>query len=167
MSDAMSDSIGDGKVVSLEYVLTNRKGEELDRSEEGKPLVYLHGARNIVPGLERQLAGKVVGDALKAEVPAAEGYGPKQKVKPIRMPRSRFPQEMEIARGMSFQTQSKDGRSFPLWVTKVQGPTVVCTPVHPLAGEDLFFDVKVIEIRDASDEEKAHGHAHGPGGHAH
>ncbi len=158
----MSDTIEDGKAVSLEYVLTNDKGEELDRSKEERPLVYLHGARNIVPGLERQLAGKGVGDEFDAHVPAKEGYGPKQKVKPIRMPRSRFPADLPVERGMSFQTQTEDGRSFPLWVTKVQGPTVVCTPLHPLCGVNLNFHVKVLEVRDATEEEKKHGHAHAP-----
>ena len=158
----MANTISDKKVVSLDYVLTNTQGEELDRSEEGKPLFYLHGAHNIVPGLERQLEGKAVGDEFDAAVPAAEGYGPKQKVKPIRMPRSRFPQDVEIKKGMSFQTQGRDGRNFPLWVTKVQGNTIICSPAHPLMGVDLNFHVKVLDIRDATEEEIQHGHAHGP-----
>ena len=163
----MSETIEDGKAVSLEYVLTNDKGDELDRSKDDRPLMYLHGSRNIVPGLERQLAGKAVGDEFDARVPASEGYGPKQKVKPIRMPRSKFPADVEIVRGMSFQTQNKQGQSFPLWVTKVQGPTIICTPLHPLCGVDLNFHVKVLEVRDATAKEKEHGHVHGPGGPEH
>lgn len=163
----MSDTITANKVVSMDYVLTDPKGNELDKSKEGHPLVYLHGARNIVPGLERQLEGKSVGDEFDAKVPAAEGYGPKQKVKPIRMARSRFPADTEVKKGMSFQTQGKDGRTFPLWVTKVQGPTIICSPLHPLVGVDLHFHVKVLEIRDATAEEIEHKHVHGPGGHDH
>jgi FKBP-type peptidyl-prolyl cis-trans isomerase SlyD len=160
-------TIENGKAVSLEYVLTNDKGEELDRSKDDRPLLYLHGSRNIVSGLERQLEGKSVGDEFDARVPAEEGYGPKQKVKPIRMPRSRFPADVPVTRGMSFQTQTKEGKTFPLWVTKVQGPTITCTPLHPLSGVNLNFHVKVLEVRDATEEETAHGHVHGPGGHEH
>ncbi|MEM6958473.1 MAG: FKBP-type peptidyl-prolyl cis-trans isomerase [Myxococcota bacterium] len=159
----MSETVSANKVVTLSYVLTNKAGEELDRSKEGAPLRYLHGARNIVPGLERQLEGKAVGDAFEAQVPAAEGYGAKQKVKPIRMPRSRFPQDADIKKGTSFQTQTRDGRAFPLWVTKVQGNTIVCTPLHPLTGVDLHFAVEILEIRDGSEEEIARGFVQGSG----
>ncbi len=130
-------------------------------------MLYLHGARNIVPGLERQLESKKVGDEFVAVVPAAEGYGEKRGLKPIRMPRSAFPKDANLARGTGFNSKDKDGRPFPLWVVKVQGPTVVCTGEHPMAGEELHFSVKVTDIRDASEEEIAHGHPHGPGGHEH
>jgi len=162
----MTDVVAEKKVVTMEYVLRDAKGTELDKSDPEAPMAFLAGARNIVPGLEKQLVGKAVGDEVKAVVPPAEGYGEKMKMKPIRMPRSRFPKDAQIRKGMQFMTQTEQGM-MPLWVTKVQGPTVVVSPQHPLAGVELHFDVKILEIRDATDEELEHGHVHGPGGHDH
>ncbi len=165
----MSDpnSIAEGKVVSIHYVLRDDSGKELDRSEEGKPLLYLHGARNIVAGLEKALAGKRPGESVQVTVPPEQGYGSRNRGKTFQMPRSSFPKEVKLERGMQFTTKTKEGHQVPVWIAKVQGPTVVVDPNHPLAGATLHFDVTVAEVRDASDEEKAHGHAHGPDGHGH
>ncbi len=156
-----------GSVVSIDYVLTDLKGEELDRSAEGHPMVYLHGARNIVPGLEEALLGKAVGDVVHVEVPPEKGYGVAQKVKTQRVLRSKFPPDAEIKKGVRFMMQGPEGQPMPVWVAKVMGREVHLTPLHPLAGVTLCFDATVVEIRDATDEEKAHGHPHGPGGHHH
>lgn len=154
------------KVVSLEYVLKNDAGEEIDRSEPGKPMLYLHGARNIVPGLEKALEGKSAGDEVDAVVPPEQGYGVRQKVKPITVMRSKLPPELDVQKGAQLVMQGPQG-NFPVWVAKVMGSRVQLTPLHPLTGETLHFSVKVVEIRDASEEELAHGHVHGPGGHHH
>ena len=156
-----------GKVVSIDYVLRSPEGTELDRSPEGEPLVYLHGARGIVPGLEEALVGKSVGDRVEVSVPPEKGYGPKRKVKAQEVLRSRFPAEAQVVKGARFMTEGPEGRPMPIWVTKVQGKTIYVSPEHPLAGATLCFDVTIREIRDATDEERAHGHAHGPHGHAH
>lgn len=161
------ETVAAGKVVSIDYVLTNPEGDELDRSVGDKPLIYLHGSGNIVAGLEEALVGKQVGDSLQVKVPPQKGYGAKQKVKPQRILRSKFPEEATIEKGTRFVMQGPDGRPFPIWVSKVQGREVEVTTQHPLAGVTLCFDVTIREIRDATDEEKAHGHAHGPGGHHH
>ena len=159
--------IADGKVVTIDYVLRNAAGEEIDRSKPDSPMVYLHGHNNIVPGLEKQLAGKTTGDELDAVVPPEEGYGPKQaKLKSLRVPRSQLPADISLKKGSQLVMQ-QDGKHYPVWVEKVQGPTVILTPQHPLAGVELHFHVTVKEIRDASEEELAHGHVHGPGGHHH
>ncbi len=154
------------RVVTLSYVLKNTAGEELDRSDPDRPMVYLHGHRNIVPGLERQLEGKTKGDKLDAVVPPEEGYGPKQKVKTLRIPRSQLPGDAPVHPGARLIMESQ-GQHFPVWVEKVQGPTVVLTPQHPLAGVELHFSVEVLDVREATEEEIAHGHVHGPGGHDH
>ena len=167
-SEAKSTAtVGADKVVSLEYVLTDPKGKELDRSADGQPLVYLHGARNIVPGLEEALVGKTTGDALEVEVPPEKGYGVSRKLKSMRMLRSKFPADADIKKGARFMMQGPEGKPMPVWVSKVMGRQVHITPEHPLAGVTLHFDVKVGEIRDATEEEKTHGHVHGPGGHDH
>ena len=157
-------TIAAGKVVSIDYVLTDPAGKELDRTAEGKPLVYLQGARNVVKGLEEALEGKSVGDSLEVRVPPEKGYGPKGKLKPQRILRSKFPETAQIEKGARFVMQGSEG-PFPVWVTKVMGREVQVTPEHPLAGQVLCFSVTVREVRDATDEEKKHGHAHGPGGH--
>lgn len=158
--------IEDGKVVTIQYVLKDPSGQELDKSAEDAPLAYLHGAHNIVPGLEKELVGKKPGDKVQATVPPEEGYGIKRG-KPQQIPKSRFPQDAQIRKGMSFMTESPDGRRMALWVTKVMGPMVTVTTDHPLAGVTLCFSVEVLEVRDATEEERAHGHVHGPGGHHH
>ncbi|MEM1413807.1 MAG: peptidylprolyl isomerase [Myxococcota bacterium] len=155
------------KVVSLRYVLRNAAGETLEESKPERPLVYLHGHRNVIPGLERQLEGKAVGDTLVAVVPPAEGYGEKQKVKSLRLPKSKFQPGMSLGRGEQFFMQRPDGRPLPLWIEKVQGNTVVATPQHPMAGLELHFDVEILEIRDATAEEIQEGHVQGPDDHDH
>ena len=162
----MSEPIADGKVVRIHYVLRDGEGEEIDRSGD-EPLEYLHGAGNIVPGLEKQLAGKSPGDKLTVVVPPEEGYGPRHKVKPHAIPRSSFPKDADLQKGMGFTMRAQNGEAVPVWVTKIQGPTVYVDPNHPLAGATLHFEVEVVDTRDANDEEKAHGHPHGPGGHHH
>ncbi|MEM9071427.1 MAG: peptidylprolyl isomerase [Myxococcota bacterium] len=156
--------IAKDKVVTIAYVLRDASGKELDKSDPESPMRYLHGHRNIVPGLERQLEGKTQGDEIDAVVPPGEGYGEKQKVKSLRVPRSQLPADAPVHKGAQLVMQSK-GQHFPVWVEKVQGPTVVLTPQHPLAGVELHFHVEVLDIRDASEEEITHGHVHGPGGH--
>lgn len=163
MTDA-TKVIANGKVVAIHYVLTSDKGEELDRSAEGDPMHYLHGHHNIVPGLEKQLAGKTVGDHVSAVVPPEEGYG-LRRGKPQAMRKSEFPKDAIIEKGVRFMVRTKEGRAIPIWITKVQGPTVMIDHNHPLAGQTLHFEVDVIDVRDATEEELTHGHAHGPGGH--
>ncbi len=165
MSD--EETVSAGKVVSIEYRLTDTSGNELDRSDEGRPLVYLHGARNLVPGLEEALEGKKAGDAIDVKVPPEKGYGPRRNIKPQRLLRSKFPEGARLEKGARFVMGGPDGKPIPIWVTKVQGREVHVSPEHPLAGQTLCFAVTVREVRDATDEEKAHGHVHGPGGHHH
>ncbi len=147
------------KVVSIHYTLTSGDGEELDTSAGGEPLVYLHGADNIVPGLERQLEGKKVGDKLDAVVPPKDGYGEHSGMSPQPVPRSAFeggdPQE-----GMPLLLEDDDGNEIQFWIAEVQDEVVLLTPDHPLAGVTLRFAVEVVEVRDATEEELEHGHVH-------
>jgi FKBP-type peptidyl-prolyl cis-trans isomerase SlyD len=154
------------KIVSIHYRLTNGEGEELDSSAGGEPLAYLHGADNIVPGLERQLEGKTVGDKLKAVVPPSEGYGEHSGMSPQPVPRSAF-EGGEPQEGMPLLLEDDDGNEMQFWIAEVQDEVVLLSPDHPLAGVTLCFDIEVVEIRDATDEELEHGHAHGAHGHSH
>ena len=152
--------IGDNSVVSMHYKLTDASGEVLDSSDGGEPLTYLHGAGNIIPGLENALVGKVAGDSLKVEVPPAEGYGEiRQELMQV-VPREAFQGVEQLEPGMAFQAQGQDGSTRQIVVREINGDEIMVDGNHPLAGVDLHFDVQVVEVREASEEEVAHGHAH-------
>ncbi len=149
------------KVVSIEYTLTNVEGTLIDSSEGQGPLSYLHGHGNIIPGLERELEGKSVGDQLKVTIEPQDGYGEKSDELVFAIPRENFDvEDSGIEIGMQFHAQTHQGVQV-LTVVRVEGDDVVVDANHPLAGITLVFDVKVSELRDATEEELAHGHVHG------
>ncbi|MEQ1569707.1 MAG: peptidylprolyl isomerase [Myxococcota bacterium] len=162
----MSARIGDGKVATFHYTLTNDAGEVLDSSDGHEPLAYLHGAGNIVPGLERQLAGKGSGDEFATRVAPEDGYGLREG-EPQPVERKAFPPDAKIEKGMTFHAQTPDGDVIRLTVDRVEADTVWVDDNHPLAGVALNFAVRVVEVRDATDEEIEHGHPHMPGHHHH
>lgn len=159
--------IDDGKVVDLVYSLKNEKGEILDSSDAQNPLTYLHGAHEIVPGLEDALKGLKVGDKKNVVVQAAEGYGEPDSELRLVVSRSQFPEEADVKAGMRFRASASDDDEDEVVFTvhNVEGEKVYIDGNHPLAGQTLYFDVEVLRVRDATDEEVEHGHAHTPGGH--
>lgn len=156
--------IRDDVVVSLHYTLRNAKGDVLDKSDANEPLIYLHGHENIVPGLEDALAGKKVGDKVKAVVSPEDGYGEKTG-EVERVPRDAMPEDIEV--GMDLLAEDEEGEVMPFWVVAIEGDEVVVTPDHPLAGVELHFDCEVVSVRTGTKEELEHGHPHGPDGHGH
>ncbi|MEX0715049.1 MAG: peptidylprolyl isomerase [Planctomycetaceae bacterium] len=154
------------KVVLIDYTLTDDAGNVLDRSDEGEPLAYLHGAENIIPGLEQALEGKSAGDALQVSLAAGDAYGDHDPQLVQAVPRAQFPRDMEPEVGDQLQAETPDGPRI-VTVVKVETEAVTIDANHPLAGVPLNFDVKVVEVRDATREELDHGHVHGPGGHEH
>lgn len=164
----MTASIADDLVVGLRYTLRNDAGETLDRSEDDDPLQYLHGHENIVPGLERALTGKVVGDKLVVVVSPEEGYGTRDAAGERKVPRNAFPEDVELEVGMELVMEdTSTGDEQPFWVKSVGKDVVTIDMNHPLAGVQLHFDVEVLSVRPATAEELDHGHPHGPGGHDH
>ena len=159
-------TIAENKVVTLNYTLTNNEGTILDKSNDDS-FLYLHGASNIIPGLENALIGKTVGDELKVTVEPEEGYGERDNTRVESVPRDMFPEDSEIESGTQFHAEGPDGQMITVTVESIEGDIVTIDANHPLAGVQLNFDVKVIGIRDASAEELEHGHAHGPEGHHH
>jgi FKBP-type peptidyl-prolyl cis-trans isomerase SlyD len=159
------DQIGPDKVVTIRYKLTGEDGKVLDESD-AEGMDYLHGAENIVPGLEKQLLGRVVGDKIHAVVPPGEGYG-ERKGGPQKLPRSSFPEDVEIEVGMEFLAEGPSGDPMPVWVVGLSAGSVMIDRNHPLAGMTLTFDVEVLAIRAATKDEMDHGHPHGPEGHHH
>jgi len=163
----MKPPIAEGLVVTIHYRLTLDDGSIADDSFGGDPLTYLQGAQNIVPGLERELLGKNVGDTCEVVVTAAEGYGEYDPAADQTVPKTAFPANVALQPGMSFQTRGRNGQSVPVWVRAITGDKVSITGNHPLAGQRLNFKVEVVDVRRATKEEKQHGHVHGPGGHHH
>lgn len=159
-------NISENCVASIHYTLTNGEGKVIDTSEGQEPLAYLHGAGNIIPGLEKALLGKVVGDKFNVSIPAAEAYGVRDDSMVQELPSNMFSGIDKIEVGMEFHAETEHGLQV-VTVTKVDGDNVTIDGNHPLAGVDLTFDVEVAEIRAASAEELEHGHAHGAGGHHH
>ncbi|MCV2224750.1 FKBP-type peptidyl-prolyl cis-trans isomerase [Pseudomonas mercuritolerans] len=159
--------IAANKAVSIDYTLTNDSGEVIDSSAGGAPLVYLQGAGNIIPGLEKALEGKAVGDELKVAVEPEDAYGEYAAELVSTLSRSMFEGVDELEVGMQFHASAPDGQMQIVTIRDLDGDDVTVDGNHPLAGQRLNFEVKIVDIRDASQEEIAHGHVHGEGGHHH
>ncbi len=157
-------NISENCVASFHYTLTDGTGKVLDSSEGQDPLSYLHGASNIIPGLEEALAGKQVGDKLQVAVPAAQAYGLRNDDLIQELPSSMFSGIDQIEVGMEFHAETEHGLQV-VTVTKVDGDQVTIDGNHPLAGVDLNFDVEITEVRAATEDELSHGHVHSAGCH--
>jgi FKBP-type peptidyl-prolyl cis-trans isomerase SlyD len=157
-------SIKKDSVVTFNYTLKDDAGEVIDSSSEGEPLAYLHGHGNLVPGLERELEGKNSGEKLTVKVSPVDGYGEHSKELIQKVPRRSLKGIAKITVGMRLHAQTDQGPR-AVTVTGVTGDMVTIDGNHPLAGQNLNFDIDLVEVRDATEEELAHGHVHGPGGH--
>ncbi|MEQ8688623.1 MAG: peptidylprolyl isomerase [Imperialibacter sp.] len=157
--------IGKEKVVSIHYTLKDNEGTTLDSSVGDQPLLYIHGIGNLIPGMEEGLDGKTKGDKVEIKVSPEKGYGVRDERMIQKMPRTAFgDQKVEV--GMQFNAGTKNGQQV-VTVTKVEMDGITIDGNHALAGVDLNFSVEVLDVRDASKDELAHGHVHGPGGHHH
>jgi FKBP-type peptidyl-prolyl cis-trans isomerase SlyD len=153
------------KVVAIHYTLKDNTGNTLDSSEGKQPLHYLHGFGNLIPGMEEGLEGKVVGDSFQVVISPEKGYGVRNE---------EYVQQVSVEAfggtapqvGMQFQAGNDEGR-YIVTVAAIEGDMVTVDANHPLAGTELHFSVEVVEVREATADEIAHGHAHGPGGENH
>ena len=146
-------TISEGDAVTIHYRLTLEDGTVADNSFGGEPLVYVHGAGNIVPGLERQLTGLSAGDEQDFEVGPAEGYGNHDSRSERTLSRTELPPGIQLKPGMSLQAQGPNG-AVTIWVRKIEGDQVTLSTSHPLAGQTLRFHVKILSIREPSEAEK-------------
>lgn len=153
--------VTDKTAVSIHYTLTNNNGEQLDSSRGDEPLMYLHGAGNIISGLETALTGKSVGDKFNVSIPPAEAYG---ELVPdmVQVVSKKMFEGMDVEVGMQFHADVSHGAGI-ITVTEINGDDVTIDGNHPLAGETLNFDVEVVDVRPATSDELAHGHIHGTG----
>lgn len=158
--------ISKNSVVTINYTLKNDQGETLDESHDSS-FLYMHGAGGIIPGLEGQLEGKSAGDEFSAHIEPADGYGERDDSMVQVVPRDMFDKEHPIDVGIQFHAEGPEGETLTVTVTKIDGDDITVDGNHPLAGIALNFDIKIVEIREASAEEIEHGHVHGPGGHQH
>lgn len=156
-------SIEQNKVVSFHYTLSNADGDTIESSQGRDPMVYLHGAGNIIPGLEKEMAGKTAGDTFKVTVQPAEAYGERSQDKLQRVSAKVFPNASKLRPGQIVRLQTKQGPIQAI-VVKVGRFNIDIDANHPLAGQALTFDVEIVDVRDATEEEVAHRHVHGPGG---
>ncbi|CAA9892911.1 Peptidyl-prolyl cis-trans isomerase [Candidatus Methylobacter favarea] len=156
--------IAANRAVSIHYTLTNDEGEVLDSSVDDDALVYLHGAGNIISGLENALTGKSAGDKFKVRIPAKEAYGEVEDDRVQVISRDMFEGIDKIEVGMQFQAEVSSGPAV-VTVVDIQGDDITIDGNHPLAGQALTFDVEVMDVRTATEEETAHGHIHGAGCH--
>jgi FKBP-type peptidyl-prolyl cis-trans isomerase SlyD len=150
------------KVVTIDYTLKDDSGKVIDRSEGGN-FSYLHGANNIIPGLEKALAGKSAGDEVSVSLQPDEGYGHRNESLKQVVSKDMFQTQEDIEIGRQFYAQSPDGQQLIITVTEVSGAEITIDANHPLAGVNLNFDVRVIDVRDATEEEISHSHVHGEG----
>ncbi len=158
--------IAERTVASFNYTLTNDAGEVIDSSAGRSPLAYLHGAGNIVPGLEKEMLGHSAGDVFNVKVSPEEGYGMPNPMMIQVVPKAAFQGVDELEVGMEFQAQTPQG-PMSVVIAKIEGDEVTVDGNHPLAGQTLHFAIEVTDVREASLEELTHGHVHGEGGHHH
>lgn len=152
--------IGDNCVVSFHYTLKDEKGVEIESSRDGEPLTYIHGHSQIVVGLEKVLNGKKVGEHVATSVAPAEGYGERDEALIIKVPRDHFEAEAPLKIGTVLELEDENENVILAAVTELGKDNVTLDANHPMAGKTLNFAVEILEIRKATAEELAHGHAH-------
>jgi FKBP-type peptidyl-prolyl cis-trans isomerase SlyD len=166
-SIAKAQSIAKDSVVAFHYTLTDADGKTVESSRDSEATVYLHGANNILPAMEKAFEGKTVGDTFELTLTPADAYGERSENALQRVPAKYLTHEGKLKAGQIVSLHLKDGGSQPVTVIKVGKFSVDIDGNHPLAGMTLNFAIEVVDVRDASAEEKEHGHAHGAGGHHH
>lgn len=154
--------ISANKVVTLDYTLKDNDDKVIDESKNGE-FAYLHGARNIIPGLENALLDKKSGDTLSVSIEPKDGYGEHEPSMMQVVSMEMFDAPEQVTVGTQFHAQSPDGHDIMITVSKVEGDQVTIDGNHPLAGVQLNFDVTVVDVRDATEQELEHGHVHAHG----
>lgn len=161
-----TDSVQKDVVVSMEYTL-HVDGEEIDSSKGQDPLQFLVGYGNIISGLEREMMGMKVGDSKDVVIQPADAYGEYDDAAFMDVPRSEFPTDMPVQEGLELSVRDDQGQSRYARIDTIEGDTVTLNFNHPLAGDELHFNVKIVDLREPTKEELEHGHVHQGDGHHH
>lgn len=159
--DSPLKKVVDQSVVVFHYTLTDDQDKVLDSSIGDEPLPYLHGAGNIVAGLEREMTGKGVGDAFSVTVAPEDGYGLLTEQELIEVPRTEFPEDYIFEKGLPVPAEVDDEHMMVFYIDSANDKTVFLSIDHPLAGQNLHFEVEIVGIRESTPEELEHGHPHG------
>jgi len=160
----MADVIENGKVAIITYALKDDEGNLITDSSEDGPYPYLHGSNNLLAGLQAHLTGRSVGEHLEGVLSPAEAFGERVEDGDDEIPLEDMPEGMELEVGMPLSAEDEDGNYVTIWITAMHDDRIAVDINHPLAGKTLHFSVDVVGLRDANEEERAHGHAHGVGG---
>lgn len=162
--------IGKDKVATFHYRLLDEQGKEIETSRGEDPVAYLHGHGNIISGLEKGLEGKSANDVLTVKVEPQDGYGMRNENATQRVPIKHLVGDKKanakLKPGMVVAINTEEGPR-QVVVIKAGKFNVDVDTNHPLAGQVLSFEVEIESVREATDDEVAHGHAHGVGGHQH
>ncbi|MCS7069867.1 MAG: peptidylprolyl isomerase [Anaerolinea sp.] len=156
--------VAPGMVVSIAYTLTVDH-EQIASADASEPLQYLHGAQEILPGLENALEGRHVGDKFSITLPPDQAYGDYDEDNIEEIDREDMPDADEFEVGMVVDVEDEDGYNYLAHIREITDDTIVLDFNPPLAGKTLHYDVEVLAVRPATDDEIAHGHAHGPHSH--
>jgi len=154
-------NIRDDLVVSLDYTL-KVDGALIDTSENSQPIQFIQGQGHVIPGLERQLYGMTIGESKLLVIPPAEGYGEIDDDAYTNVTRSQFPSDIPLEIGVALQLRDQRGEELNATIAEINQETVRLNFNHPLAGKELNFSVKVVDLREATQEEMDHGHVHDP-----
>jgi FKBP-type peptidyl-prolyl cis-trans isomerase SlyD len=160
-------AIGANKVVTLNYQLSDDQGNIIQTTNDNGPFVYLSGNNQILPKLEEAIEGMIIGGKKSIELNSLDAYGDYDENAVQQVKKQEFPEGTDLEEGMEFMAQTPDGKPVPFVIKKVIDEYVTIDFNHPLAGKNLNFNVELIDVRDATREELAHGHVHGDGGHHH
>jgi len=148
-------------IIAMDYSLSVDE-EVIDSSDEREPLEFLQGHGNIIPGLEREILGMKIGESKEVNVSPAEGYGETEDDAFMEVPTNQFPENIPLEIGTEIQLQNEEGEPAYARIEKIENNIATLNFNHPLAGKELHFAIKIIAIRDPSEEEIAHGHVHHP-----
>lgn len=154
--------ISQQSAVTIHYQLKDDEGRIIEDSFDNEPMLYLHGAQNMIPGLEAELEGKAIGDKIEASIKAEDGYGEYHDGLRQEVPLNAFGDVEDIVPGMRFIAETEMGQR-PVQVVEIKDDVAVVDGNHPLAGQTLHFNVEVVDVREATEEEIAHGHTHASG----
>lgn len=158
--------IENNTVATFHYDLADTAGQRIESSRAGQPLAVLHGAGNVIAGVEAALAGRVAGERFSVTVPPGQGYGERREGLVQRVPKKYFRDASRLRAGDTTMLSTREGQRV-VTVAKVGQSVIDVDLNHPMAGRTLVFDIEIVAVREATPEEVEHGHAHEPGGHHH
>jgi FKBP-type peptidyl-prolyl cis-trans isomerase SlyD len=160
-------AIAQNKVVTMNFTLTDDHGNVLDSTDQGGPFSYISGKNMVLPKLEETVNGMIIGTKKSLKLNAVDGYGNYNEDALQVVGKENFPEDFVLEVGMEYMASNPEGTQMPFIITNVDGEEITIDFNHPLAGKNLNFDLELLDVRDATSEELAHGHVHGAGGHHH